>query len=140
MFYHKHTFKTAPWTEYHEVIACDQYLANLLGHPVHYRPPYGKITLVTMLRLMSAGRRIDWWSVATNDTGQLLTDPETLAKNIIAQKLPVVLMHSHHKDPKRREFVLQLTRQLVEKARQNNVRLVTMTELTICVDQLHKQK
>lgn len=128
-FYHRHAFKSLPWVEYNEVIACDRYLKNIVGHPVAYRPPYGKITLPTMLRTILSGRRVDWWSTASNDTAPILGDTDTIAESIISNKKTVVLMHSHHTDIKRREFVLELTRKLIEKAIHNNIRLVTMSEL-----------
>jgi peptidoglycan/xylan/chitin deacetylase (PgdA/CDA1 family) len=128
MFFHINAFKSTPWKEYREVLTCDSYLQSMLGYPVAYRPPFGKVTLPTMLWLLIKGRRIDWWSIATNDTAQVLHEPEVIANNIISSRAPVVLMHCHHKDANRRKYVLQVTRILVEKARQNNIKILTMTE------------
>jgi hypothetical protein len=79
--------------------------------------------------MRARGRRVEWWSVATNDTDDVLPAPEAVAADLAARGERVVLMHSHHDEAHRREFMMQVTRALVTEARRRNISMVTMAEL-----------
>jgi len=126
---HKNAWKVGPIREFRDSGLAYRTLAPWVGPKAAYRPPFGKISLPTWLRMRSKGRRVDWWTVAALDTLDTFPAPERLAEKILDRGGPVVLMHCHHAEPHRRAFVLALTRELVSGAKSRGIRLVTMSEL-----------
>ena len=107
---HRNAWKVGPLQEFRDSGRAYRTLAPWIGPRAAYRPPFGKISLPTWLRMRLRGRRVDWWTVAALDTRDAFPPPERLAADILADGGPVVLMHCHHAEPHRRAFVLALTR------------------------------
>ncbi|MEM9374044.1 MAG: polysaccharide deacetylase family protein [Planctomycetota bacterium] len=126
---HRNAWKIGPIAELRDAHRGCRSLATWIPHDAPYRPPFGKTSLPTWLSMRLAGRRVDWWTVAAQDTGDAFPDPASFAKEILDTGGPVVLMHCHHNEPHRRVFVLALTEALIEGAKSRGVRLVTVSEL-----------
>ena len=127
---HKHAWKISPWEDFNDAMGGYRSLAPAIGGYAPYRPPFGKIALPTLVALLARGHRVDWWTTPTNDTDDEFSDPETTAKLLIDARGPVMLLHSHHAEAHRRDFVIKITRALIQEAKRRNLQLVTMRELS----------
>ncbi len=126
---HLHPWKVPPWVEVEDAARGIETLEKWLPDAAAYRPPFGKVTLVTMFMLWARGNRVHWWSFDAKDTDEHHPDPKEMAERIVCSGHPVVLMHCHHPEPHKRKYMLALTRALIEQAKSRNMRLVTMDEL-----------
>jgi peptidoglycan-N-acetylglucosamine deacetylase len=126
---HWHAWRTSPFRELRDAMAAYQTLSETVPSNGPFRPPFGKISLLTLVAMWRRGRRVEWWSVATNDTADHFEDPISVATSILDQGKVVALMHCHHDEPHRRAFMLSVTRALVEEARRRGIQLVTMHSL-----------
>jgi peptidoglycan/xylan/chitin deacetylase (PgdA/CDA1 family) len=126
---HKNAWKKPFWFEYRDAMRGYETLRGIVGERDAYRPPFGKITLLTWLGMRLRGRKVHWWTVPANDTLDRFDDPGEVAREMLDRGERVVLMHCHHAEPHRRDYMLALTRALIDGARERGVRLVTMREL-----------
>lgn len=126
---HQHAWKVSPWFDYRDAERGYRTLQEVAGIAGPYRPPFGKIALPTLLAMWARGRRVEWWSVATNDTDDDFPEPDAIARELTTRGERVVLMHSHHPEEHRRDYMLQVTRALVSEARRRNIDMITMAEL-----------
>lgn len=126
---HKNAWKKGPWFECKDARRAYRTLAGTVPHDAPYRPPFGKISLPTALAMYGAGRRVDWWTAPANDTSDTLPPPAVRARELLETGGPVILMHCHHAEPHRREFVLGLTRELVRQGFDRGRRFVTVAQL-----------
>ena len=131
---HFHAWKVAPWKEFADAHSGYRVLAPAVSATGPFRPPFGKVSLPTMLSMWLKGRRVQWWSIVTNDTDARLGDPDSIAERILDSGKPVILMHCHHDALENRVFVLQITRSLIDKGRERGLSFVTMSELASRID------
>jgi len=126
---HKNAWKKPFWFEFRDAMRGYTTLADVIDQRAPYRPPFGKITMLTYLGMRLRGRAVHWWTIAARDTLDQFDDVNSLAKRMLDEGERVVLMHCHHAETHRREYMLELTRALVEQARERGIALVTMHEL-----------
>lgn len=126
---HKHAWKVMPWTDLADVMHGYSVLTPFAGDHAPFRPPFGKVSFPTFLYLIFSGRRVDWWTSPTNDTDDTFEDVDQVASRLVDGSNPVVLMHSHHDEPHRREFMLATTKAVIAQARAKGLHLATMREL-----------
>jgi len=127
---HWHAWKIMPWRDYADAERAYGVLAPHVSPTAPYRPPFGKISLVTLIGMWLKKRRVDWWTSPTNDTDDEFPDVQKAAAELVDKRQPVILMHSHHDEPHRREFMLDMTRAIVNQARAKGLKIVTMENLT----------
>lgn len=126
---HKNAWKKGPLFELMDARRAYSTLAGKVSPDAPYRPPFGKASLPTLLSMYAAGRRVDWWTHPANDTIDRLPDSAAHAKYLLDHGGPVILMHCHHAEPHRREFVLALTRELVRQGLDRGRRFVTVAQI-----------
>ena len=91
--------------------------AGALGRSVLFRPPFGKMTLGTVLLARIRGWRIVTWTHPSGDTYRELPDPSEIAARIDHDGGGVALMHDmDREDPERERFVLRTTVALIDLA------------------------
>ena len=84
-----------------------------------YRPPYGKMNLLTVLATRLLKIPISTWTLPSGDTYTPLPTTASVVAEIDEFGGGVVLMHDMDRnDPARPIFVLETTRQLIQLARQ----------------------
>ncbi len=91
-----------------------------------FRPPYGKMTLGTVLA--SAARRLPiiTWTHVSGDTHETLPDPQAIVAQVEQDRGGVVLMHDMDRaDSSRPAYVLELTRLLLESASRHGWTIAT---------------
>lgn len=98
------------------------------------RPPYGKITLLTILQLKLNQQRFGWWTIDSTDTKHDLSSPDSIIKKISSSGGGVILLHDFDqgREPERVEFVLETTRRILEFAKGNDYQVVTLSQLLRC--------
>lgn len=125
---HKNAWKKMPWFEFGDAMRAYRTLGRAVGARGAYRPPFGKITAMTMIGMWMKGRTVQWWTVAAEDTLDTFDDPNDVARRMLDNGETVVLMHCHHREDHRRAYVLGLTRELIILARERGIELVKMGE------------
>ena len=94
-----------------------------------FRPPYGKMTLGTVLAALARRLPILTWTHVSGDTHEVLPNPASIAARVERDRGGVVLMHDMDRpDEARPAFVLELTRHLIELARRRHWELATPCE------------
>lgn len=126
---HQNAWKKGPIFEFIDARRCYATLAGKISSKAPYRPPFGKASLPTLLAMYAAGRRVDWWTQTSADNRDDLPNPVSHARYLLDHGGPVILMHCHHAEPHRREFVLALTRELVRQGRDRGRRFATVAQI-----------
>ncbi len=104
-------------------------LAPWSRRPGLFRPPYGKLDLVTWLAVRRRETRLAWWTIDSGDTRALLPDPHSIAERLIASRGGVVLMHDLHSVSDRIAYVCDLTQALLKSAERERLRVVPLGSL-----------
>lgn len=123
---HKNAWKKGPVFEFRDARRAYRTLADIVPPNAPYRPPFGKSSLPTLLAMYARGRHVDWWTAPANDSRDDPPDPADAARGLLETGGPVILMHSHHAEPHRRAFVLELTRELVRQGRERGRQFATV--------------
>ena len=94
-----------------------------------FRPPYGKMTLGTLLVCRLRNWRIITWTHPSGDTHEQLPDVDDFIDSIDRAGGGVVLMHDMDRDdPERARFVLRTTTGLLDLAERRDWKLVSSPE------------
>ena len=91
-----------------------------------FRPPYGKITLGTLLVCWLRKWRIITWTHPSGDTDHRIPDADEFVDSIDRAGGGVVLMHDMDRDdPERARFVLRVTTGLLDLAERRHWKLIS---------------
>lgn len=125
---HRNQWKTDPIRGIADVWRPRGPLAEQPTRPTVFRPPYGKMTLGTVLAAKVRGLPILTWTHVSGDTHEELPDPATIVAKIERDGGGVVLMHDMERpDSARSNFVLDLTGRLIETAESRGWAITTPT-------------
>jgi len=94
-----------------------------------FRPPHGKVSLATWRAVRNRGARICWWTSDSGDTWPTLPPFERSSELVLRAGGGVVLMHDFDREAERDVFVLKTTERLLEVARKEGYRVMTLSEL-----------
>jgi len=111
---HRHAWKALPPVCLRDALAGYETLSPWVPPDGLYRPPYGKIDLLTWTCLSRRGVEQAWWTIDSGDTWADLPRVEATVERVHEAGGGVVLMHDMHRDPARQRFVLELTERLLE--------------------------
>ncbi|WP_334128583.1 polysaccharide deacetylase family protein [Sneathiella sp.] len=128
---HLNAWKDLPWRVAGDIEAGVKSLDRRNVPITYFRPPNGKITLGTLIQTWLKGRRMAWWTIDSSDTWENTLPLETLVDNVRAAGGGVVLLHDFERktDKERNNFVLDVTRQLLELAKTENFKVRTFGQL-----------
>lgn len=128
---HLHAWKAPPWRVASDIERGFVSLEPWLSPSGLFRPPYGKMTPMTWLQVRRRGARLAWWTLDSGDTHSVLPGVEKIAQQ--AAGGAVVLMHDFDREgadrDARQAFVLDLTEQLILRARREGHEIVTFGRL-----------
>ncbi len=130
---HLHPWKVAPWRSVSDIRRGFRAIDAVLGvragrYP--FRPPYGKLNLVTLLYLLVRRIPIVFWTIDCGDTWTGRPDQTWAADRSRADGGGVVLAHDFDRDVKDiYQFVLGVLRSTLATARECGLRLCTFSEL-----------
>ena len=94
-----------------------------------FRPPFGKMTLSTYLAVRRRGAKVAWWTHDSGDSFDELPSPHPFCERIQRDGGGIVLMHDLDRSAPRNEFVLEITRSLLELSARERIRLVRLSEV-----------
>lgn len=132
--HHTNAWKTGPFRANADTVAGRQTLTRLGVTTDLFRPPFGKTTLATLFLRLKTRLRFAWWTVDTRDSWARRPGAEVIAE-IKSKGGGVILMHDVEA-PKRGPapelhigYMLDLTKQIIEMAQENNFRLMRYDDL-----------
>ncbi len=130
---HYNAWKSMPWTALRDIEAGFDTLSRWVGKRSVFRPPHGKLTLITWLVLASRRIPIGWWTVDSGDTHPELPDPQEVTDRIVRESGGVVLLHDFDRDRgrDRMDYVLGTTRKLLEASRREGLQILRLGDLSI---------
>lgn len=126
---HVHPWKSLPWDPPRDVAAGLRSLSRWIRPGALFRPPHGKLTLASWVAARCGGARLAWWTRDSRDSWERLPAPEDVVAEVRASGGAVVLMHDIDRDAARDAYVLELTERLLEMARAEGLRVMTLGEL-----------
>jgi peptidoglycan/xylan/chitin deacetylase (PgdA/CDA1 family) len=134
-FGHCNPWKVRPAAAMRDISEGFDALSRWLSPRNLFRPPYGKLTLYTWLVLLARRAPIVWW---THDSGDTWPDPslsvDGFVTGVIRAGGGVVLLHDFDRakdetSDSRHEFVLNVTRSLIEQSARAGLKVMTLGEL-----------
>ncbi len=128
---HLNAWKSLPWKAAKDLRMGFRTLGTLTDSDVFFRPPHGKLTLGTLIQVWLRRKRLGWWTIDSTDTHAVHMSAEKLIACVRREGGGVILMHDHNRDhpSNGNEFVLDITRQLLELARFEGFRVLTLGQL-----------
>ncbi len=133
-FDHLHAWRVWPWNNIRDIRKGWQAVDRALGtrnKVYHYRPPYGKMNLVTMLYLFCKRIPIIYWTLDSQDTWPWKDGPpsyELLSKKM--SKGAVLLVHDFDRSTDGRDqYVLDIIKLSIDVARNCNLKMRTSSQL-----------
>lgn len=133
-FNHTNAWRVAPWVSNRDISAGGETLRKLGIETTLFRPPFGKSTLAGLAHRLRNGLRYAYWTVDTRDSWDRRPVADVLAE-IDKKQGGVILMHDFEipkrgPDPEQHlDYVLNATREIIDFARQNNMRLCRFSDL-----------
>jgi len=130
-FNHYNAWKTLP-NLVHKDIVKGLTTSEQFGGSRWFRPPFGKLTLATLLLILSRNKEFAWWTVDSYDTWRKMKTPEQVVHEVKSKGGGVVLFHDNDRpeESHRTAFVLETVRLLLELAKQENYRVCTLGQLS----------
>jgi peptidoglycan/xylan/chitin deacetylase (PgdA/CDA1 family) len=131
-FRHSNAWKCAPWTSMRDLHAGYRALAPWMADDGLFRPPYGKMTALSLLSARRRRAPVCWWTADSGDTHGVLPDARAVADGVVRDGGGVVLIHDfdRERDPApRAAYVLEVTRALLDAGNAAGLRARTYSEV-----------
>jgi peptidoglycan-N-acetylglucosamine deacetylase len=129
---HLNAWKSLPVAHCRDMIAGQRQIAGLIDEARLFRPPYGKLSLASLVVAKIMKLPIAWWTIDPRDSlDQPRTHDDVLAQ-IRAAGGGVVLLHDYDgfPDGDHDSYVLQLIEKIAHLASQEGLRFATFSELS----------
>ena len=127
---HLNAWYTLPWRGVADVDAGYRSLARWVPDNGPFRPPHGKMTLMTWAALRRRRAPIGWWTINGGDVQAELPSATTAVDQARRAGGGIVLLHDVDRAQERNEFVLQSTELLLDAAKEHGWSVRTFGELT----------
>lgn len=129
-FRHLNAWKRSPLAVYQD-IKQGLTVTKAVGSSNLFRPPHGKATIATMTQILMNNARHAWWTIDSSDTWTTPMSVDGVIGRIKREGGGVILMHDHDRpnSPGREEYVLELTRTILELARKEDFSICRMGEI-----------
>ena len=124
-----HPWRSLPWASAADVGAGFRSLSRWVPSNGLFRPPYGKLTPFNWAAAKVRGAPFAWWTFDTGDTWERLPEMDDVLSRLRAAKGGVVLLHDFDRDETRSRWALEMTRRILEMAKSDGLRVVTLGEL-----------
>jgi peptidoglycan/xylan/chitin deacetylase (PgdA/CDA1 family) len=129
---HLHAWKVAPWSSVRDIDEGYRTLSKWMPDAAIFRPPYGKMTLLTRHAVRRRGATIGWWTIDSGDTHARLPSPGQAAEQVAREGGGVVLMHDFDRledGPNRAKFVITVTESLLRTAAREGIQVRLLSDL-----------
>lgn len=130
-FSHLHAWKQWPWKVLADIRKGYQSIETCLHHQTNrypFRPPFGKMNLLSYLYIKILNYSIYYWSIDSQDTWTVGSrNPEYAAGQIFKRGGGIVLFHDFDRTTSSNDsFVLQSLNGVIQTAQRMNLRFVAM--------------
>jgi peptidoglycan/xylan/chitin deacetylase (PgdA/CDA1 family) len=127
---HLHAWKNSPIAVYVDIERGLESVSQLSSSRL-FRPPYGKVTLATLVQLLARRCSLAWWTIDSSDTWQQTLPASKVLERIQEDGGGVILMHDTDRlnDRGREAYVIDLTRSILEFSRVGGFRICNMSEV-----------
>ncbi len=128
---HKHlnAWHGWPWRSVTDMNAGYRALSRWVPADGMFRPPHGKMTLLTWAALRRRRAPVGWWTINGGDVNEQLPHPNSAVEQAEQSTGGVVLLHDFDRGRERGEFVLKSTELLLDAAQQHGWTVRTLGEL-----------
>jgi peptidoglycan/xylan/chitin deacetylase (PgdA/CDA1 family) len=138
---HFHSWKVSPFRPISDIKRAWEAIDRVLGTDrgvYAYRPPYGKLNLVSLLYLLVRKASIVLWTADSGDRTMSKTNPsalrshdtQRLALDVREMGGAVVLAHdTNRRNPDTEAFTLESVRALLVMANETGIKTMTVSEL-----------
>jgi len=126
---HLHAWKTWPWKAVRDINAGYETISKWVGPDALFRPPYGKMNLLTWLAVWNRGAPIGYWTVDSGDTWKTPPSSQSIVDKIFRDGGGVVLMHDFDRGPERARHVLKTTELLLDAAKREGFKVCRFGDL-----------
>ena len=130
---HRHQWKTSPFRAWQDTANVPPILTSGSTRAKVYRPPYGKLNLLTVLAFLKLRFSSVHWTLVSGDTYPEVPDVDDVVKTLDNAGGGVILMHDMKRSSpdaeERNRFVLGLTRAILELRRRRGWKLVSATDV-----------
>lgn len=130
---HLNAMRTTPWRGIRDIDDGYRTLSRWIAPNSLFRPPYGKVTVPTLLALRRRGAPVCFWTVDSRDTARgVLPDPASVVDEVRREGGGVVLLHDFDRASnaqERAKYVLTVTDQLLLAAEREAMQIMTMGQL-----------
>jgi peptidoglycan/xylan/chitin deacetylase (PgdA/CDA1 family) len=126
---HLNAWKALPWEAVADIDAGYERLSAWIEPAGMFRPPYGKMTLPTYWSLRRRGAPVWWWTIDSGDSHATLPSTKQVTDRLLSEGGGIVLMHDLARTKPRDEFVLELTRTLLDVAQRESFQIKPLREL-----------
>jgi peptidoglycan-N-acetylglucosamine deacetylase len=130
-FRHLHAWKQNPLDVKSDIQAGFQICQSISSSNL-FRPPYGKITLATLLQTWITHKKLAWWTIDSTDTCTNRLPIEKTVDRVKNEGGGVILMHDHdRKDASEHDYVINLTLSLIQLARDEGYNIHTLQDMPV---------
>ena len=133
-YHHTNAWKTVPWRAGQDIRDGIRIIEKAGGNARLFRPPFGKMTLSSLLLCRRMGLQVAWWTTDSRDSWDRRAIKDVISE-IDAKGGGVVLMHDldHYEkspqQPSHAEHVLALTREIIALAKRKNYQIIPFSAL-----------
>lgn len=127
--WHKHVWRCWPWRGVRDVHQGYETLSRWIAGNALFRPPFGKMTTWSFRAATRRGAATCFWTHDGGDTWPTLPNPLAIVQSVVQSGGGVVLLHSHDRGQDRQQYVLEVTDQLLDAARQHGLPVCIMSEI-----------
>jgi peptidoglycan-N-acetylglucosamine deacetylase len=127
-FRHLHAWKCDPFKVIRDIHAGFQ-TSKRNSFSTWFRPPFGKMTLASLLYTWISHHKLAWWTIDSTDTWPSPLAIEQIIDRVRKEGGGVVLMHDNDRvDISRHNYVLGVTIGLIQLAREEGFVICTLKE------------
>lgn len=131
---HLHAWRVWPWNNIRDIQKGWKAIDQALGahkKVYHYRPPYGKLNLVTLVYLFCKRVPIIYWTVDSHDTWSWKSGSPSY--QLLSKRMSnggVLLVHDFDRfTDERDQYVLDVIKLALDMSQNNNLRICTLSQM-----------
>lgn len=128
---HLNAWKTWPWLAVRDINRGFKSLGEWVSPAGPYRPPNGRITLLTWLALLHRRCPIWWWTLDSSDSRPIRREPHVVVDQVARAGGAAVLMHDLSFGPDHDAFVLETTALLLNLAKRKAIQVRPFRDLDL---------
>ena len=129
---HLNAWKSSPSAHCRDMLKGHRQVVGLVGETQLFRPPYGKMSLASLVLAKMNGLSLAWWTIDARDSLKQPRSHDDILARITAARGGVVLLHDYDSFPNADHagYVLGLVEKIAALASAEGLRFATFSELS----------